>query len=275
MLTNSESGLVAQVDSKPIVDRPAQVDSNAALNLFAQVLGLTALLLPAAGVLIRWLAYTLDRSIPEPLLLAASAPLPELAATALASLVAPALTFVIAVTFLLPGQWGRRIATGLKTPLGGIPLPGIALLCVLAAAAFILTIPAPRGLILFGSAISGAVLAVGVSRAQYFGGGPVLASATALLAAAIVSGGLALELPAAWYTFEDQYPLGAGPFIRMATIVDGLVLLDCNTRIVTLVPSGRVVSIELRPLLYPPDPTLWETLSQGSPQHFGLRPTCP
>jgi hypothetical protein len=267
--------IMSDVVPDPDAARPVPMWRDA-LTVIGQVLGLVALLLPVAGAIIRWIAFTIVGSFPDPAGLALAAPLSELVATATSSLLPPALTFAVSVGIVLPARSNRDRTSDAAVSRRTILRRRVAELAGGLLALFIVaSIPLPQLVLLAGSGLSGLALGVAVSRARRLTFGSIAASAGVLVLAAAITGGLSLEIFAARYTFESAGALPDGDYLRLATFDGMLALRACDAVGITLVPLSRIQTVAMIDPRRPKDANLWESLSRGAPQKFGLHLVCP
>jgi hypothetical protein len=241
------------------------------VEVLAQTLGLSAVFTPVVGAAVRWLAFLRDGSIPDPLRAAIEAPLPELIATAILTLIAGmAIVLIVAVSVFVVaplqgfavGPWfssGKRARRGRAS---------VALFFVLFGTAVVLENSLPEAIGFVGALGTAWLISWAATQAGRLSFVSVVSATTVLLVSAVLTGGLALRLPAAQYTIDPASGVQSAEYVQLGTDDGFLLLRACS--------DGSIVDWLIQPVRREAArrPKIYETLSRGASQRLSLEYLC-
>lgn len=253
------------------------------LTTLGQLAGIGAALLPAAGMVVRWLSFATDSSLGQSLRVAASVPIQELAGLGAGCVIPPMIFFglVLAIVRVRSFVRGRRDLAEPRTPattalfLAGAGVIGTA--CMSAAfLVFARGFPIP-----LLSQLLGLGLAVGAAKYEARGKLFALGTAWPLLIAliagstviSIVGGGLA-GVTLSEYKFARPGPVPDGRYLRLGESSDRLILRRCADEKTVAVPRDSVLVEELLVADLERRPSLWEIVTTDADLELGVQYTC-
>ncbi len=241
-----------------------------------QLIAVAAILAPAVGVFIRFVAFFNDHDIRSAFMMAASLPLQELTAVGVESMIVPGIVLVLVLVMYVlyrPSQAGagsvsRRLSRAEMVVFG---------CCIAVISASNPNFPG--GLLsLVGGLVGGLLLGRSARIGDRRLSAKIAPAVTAFVAMSILSSGLTFKLSADLYHFASGSGVSDGSYVRLGESDGFTILRSCQelSPRIQAVPLAAISRIDLVPAPGTRDiHSLWDWLAHGDSPVVGVRYACP